>query len=284
MTNKRGVSVASTNEKIKRIVIILILFLSKALYSNCSVVRRSRKAISLVYLYLNINNNNNNNNVIYIAPFTMCSRRLEESRKKMRFKVVFEPVHMIDSTDTARQPIPKMRPSHRKGTIARLFFGTRDLKCNGQIRTETVFSFVDTNVHVKEFHRLFEKSRGSSRYCWLYFKTTLIYSRFQSMGQGQLWPTWVPKSKYSLSVQCTQCDNNQTYEVSTNNRRRRRITLILTFYGCVRFEKKCLNVCILNSRRHMPGVLYSTRKHDHRGCDVVMEFLQIQSCIALIGR
>ena len=30
--------------------------------------------------------NNNNNNVIYIAPFTMCSRRLEESRKKMRFK------------------------------------------------------------------------------------------------------------------------------------------------------------------------------------------------------
>ena len=77
-------------------------------------------------------NNNNNNNVIYIAPFTMCSRRLEESRKKMRFKFVFEPVHMIDSTDTARQPIPKMRPSHRKGTIARLFFGTRDLKCNGQ--------------------------------------------------------------------------------------------------------------------------------------------------------
>ena len=66
------------------------------------------------------NNNNNNNNVIYIAPFTMCSRRLEESRKKMRFKFVFEPVHMIDNTDTARQLIPKIRPSHRKGTIARL--------------------------------------------------------------------------------------------------------------------------------------------------------------------
>ena len=92
--------------------------------------------------------NNNNNNVIYIAPFTMCSRRLEESRKKMRFKFVFEPVHMIDSTDTARQTIPKMRPSHRKGTIARLFFGTRDLKCNGQIRTETVFSFVDTRLKI----------------------------------------------------------------------------------------------------------------------------------------
>ena len=75
----------------------------------------------------------------------MCSRRFEESRKKMRFKFVFEPVHMIDSTDTARQPIPKMRPSHRKGTIACLFFGTRDLKCNGQIRMETVFSFVDTS-------------------------------------------------------------------------------------------------------------------------------------------
>ena len=94
------------------------------------------------------NNNNNNNNVIYIAPFTMCSRRLEESRKKMRFKFVFEPVYMIDSTDTARQPIPKMRPSHRKGTTARLFFGTRDLKCNGQIRTETVFSFVDTRLKI----------------------------------------------------------------------------------------------------------------------------------------
>ena len=38
----------------------------------------------------NNNNNNNNNNVIYIAPFTMCSRRLEESRKKMRFKFVFD--------------------------------------------------------------------------------------------------------------------------------------------------------------------------------------------------
>ena len=78
----------------------------------------------------------------------MCSRRLEESRKKMRFKFVFEPVHMIDSTDTARQPIPKMRSSHRKGTIARLFFDTRDLKCNGQIRTETVFSFVDTRLKI----------------------------------------------------------------------------------------------------------------------------------------
>ena len=92
--------------------------------------------------------NNNNNNEIYIAPFTMCSRRLEESRKKMRFKFVFEPVHMIDNTDTARQLIPKMRPSHRKGTIARLFFGMRDLKCNGQIRTETVFSFVDTRLKI----------------------------------------------------------------------------------------------------------------------------------------
>ena len=72
--------------------------LSKALYSNCSVVRRLRKAVGPVYMYLNIN----------------------------------------------------------------------------------------TSVHVKERHRLFEKSRGSSRYCWLYFKTTLIYSRFQSMGQGRL--------------------------------------------------------------------------------------------------
>ena len=36
---------------------------------------------------------------------------------------------------------------------------------------------INTRVHVKERHRLFEKSRGSSQYCWLYFKTTLIYSR-----------------------------------------------------------------------------------------------------------
>ena len=67
----------------------------------------------------------------------MCSRRWEESRKKIRFQLVSEPVHMIDCTDTAWQHIPKMRPSHKKGTIARMFFGTRDLKCNGQIRTET---------------------------------------------------------------------------------------------------------------------------------------------------
>ena len=48
-----------------------------------------------------------------------------------------------------------------------------------------------TCVHVKERHRLFKKSMGWSRYCWLYFKTTLIYSRFQSMGQGRLWSVWV---------------------------------------------------------------------------------------------
>ena len=77
----------------------------------------------------------------------MCSRRLEELRKKMRFKFVFEPVHMIDSTDTARQPIPKMRPSHRKGTIAPLVFwheGPQMLMA--KFRTETVFSFVGHEI------------------------------------------------------------------------------------------------------------------------------------------
>ena len=88
-----------------KIFVTLFVTLGKALYSNCSVVQRSRKAVSPVYMYLNIN----------------------------------------------------------------------------------------TSVHVKERHRLFEKSRGSSWYCWMYFKTTLIYSRFQSMGQGRLWPIWVPK-------------------------------------------------------------------------------------------
>ena len=31
-----------------------------------------------------INNKNNNDNEIYTAPATMCTRRLEESRKKMK--------------------------------------------------------------------------------------------------------------------------------------------------------------------------------------------------------
>ena len=106
----------------------LLVPLSKALYSNCSVVQRSRKAVGPMYMYLNIN----------------------------------------------------------------------------------------TSVHVKERHRLFEKNRGSSRYCWLYFKTALIYWRFQSMGQGPLWLFWVPK----VQLICTQCNNTQTYEVCTNNRRR----------------------------------------------------------------
>ena len=67
----------------------------------------------------------------------MCTRRWEESRKK--------PVHNYDRPP-ARQLIPKMKPGHIKGTIARMFFGSRDLKCNGHIRTETVFSFVDTKL------------------------------------------------------------------------------------------------------------------------------------------
>ena len=33
----------------------LLVPLNKALYSNCSVVRRSRKAVGPVYMYLNIN-------------------------------------------------------------------------------------------------------------------------------------------------------------------------------------------------------------------------------------
>ena len=120
----------------------------------------------------NYNNNNddddnNNNNVIYIAPFTVCSRRLEESRKKVRFKFAFEPIHMIDCTDTAwqRQPIPKMRPSHRKGTIARMFFGTRDLKCNGQIGTKTVISFVDTRLKI--WWQITRRTKMESYCLWL---------------------------------------------------------------------------------------------------------------------
>ena len=45
----------------------------------------------------------------------MCTRRFEESRKKMRFKFVFEIVHVIDSADSARQPIPNfMGPATEK--------------------------------------------------------------------------------------------------------------------------------------------------------------------------
>ena len=75
------------------------------------------------------------------------------------------------------------------------------------------------SVHVKECHRLFGKSRGSSRYCWLYFKTTLIYSRFQSMGKGDCGLFESPK----LSTACLYAANTQTYvEVSTNSGRSRR--------------------------------------------------------------
>ena len=75
--------------------------------------------------------NNSNNNVIYIGPFTMCTRRLEESRKKVRFKFVFQSVLL---------PL-----FHRWGPAAEkaqspTFIGTRDLKCSGQIWVETVFS------------------------------------------------------------------------------------------------------------------------------------------------
>ena len=38
-----------------KIFVTLLVPLSKALYSNCSVVRRSRKAVGPVYMYLNIN-------------------------------------------------------------------------------------------------------------------------------------------------------------------------------------------------------------------------------------
>ena len=45
----------------------------------------------------------------------MYTKRLKESRKKMRFKFVFEPVHVIDCTDI-------------------------------EIRTEMVFSFVNMRM------------------------------------------------------------------------------------------------------------------------------------------
>ena len=67
----------------------------------------------------------------------------------------------------------------------------------------------NTSVYVKERHGLFEKSRGSSRYCSLYFKTTFIYSR--TGGKVQL--------------VCTQCVNTQTYEFSTNKGRRSFLTI-----------------------------------------------------------
>ena len=85
-----------------------------------------------------------NTTYLFIFPFFEIFRGLlAPYGAAPGFKFVFEPVHMIHCMDSDWQPIPKMRPSDRKGTIARLFFGTRDLKCNGQIRTETVFSFVE---------------------------------------------------------------------------------------------------------------------------------------------
>ena len=67
----------------------------------------------------------------------------------------------------------------------------RSLKAVGPVY---MYLNIDTSVHVKERHRLFVKSRGSSRYCWLYFKTTYthlpVYSRFQTRvwGKGDCGP------------------------------------------------------------------------------------------------
>ena len=94
-----------------KICVTHLMPLSKVLYSNCSVVRRSRKAVSPVYMYLNIN----------------------------------------------------------------------------------------TSVHVKEHHRLFEKSRGSSRNCW-YFKTALIYSRFRVWSKGNCGPFESPLRRSNLGL------------------------------------------------------------------------------------
>ena len=47
-----GVGSSPTGAKI---FVTLLVPLGKALYSNCSVVRRSRKAVGPVYMYLNIN-------------------------------------------------------------------------------------------------------------------------------------------------------------------------------------------------------------------------------------
>ena len=47
-----GVGSSPTGAKI---FVMLLVPLGKALHSNCSVVRRSRKAVGPVYMYLNIN-------------------------------------------------------------------------------------------------------------------------------------------------------------------------------------------------------------------------------------
>ena len=51
----------------------------------------------------------------------MCTKRMEELRKKIRFELVFKLVHVIDCTNTARQPILKMRPSHSITCIYHLY-------------------------------------------------------------------------------------------------------------------------------------------------------------------
>ena len=49
-----------------------------------------------------------------------------------------------------------------------------------------MYLHIYTSVHVKQRHRLFEKRRGWSRYCWLYFKTTFIFSRTRGKVQDSL--------------------------------------------------------------------------------------------------
>ena len=76
----------------------------------------------------------------------MCTRRLEESRKEMKFKFVFEIVLKTDCTTLFGSPFQRLDPATEKARSLACFFSTRNLKCNGQIRTETVFGFVDTRL------------------------------------------------------------------------------------------------------------------------------------------
>ena len=86
-------------------------------------------------------NNNNNNNVIYIAPFTMCSRCVEESRKRWDLSLFLNLSIWSTVRTLLGTPFQRWGPATEKARSPDCFFGMRDLKCNGQIRTDTIFSF-----------------------------------------------------------------------------------------------------------------------------------------------
>ena len=80
----------------------------------------------------------------------MCTRSLEESIKKMRFKFVFEPIQMINCTNTAWQPIPKMRATEKaRSSTCFLTRGTSNVMAKFErIPENNIFTLMNTKLKI----------------------------------------------------------------------------------------------------------------------------------------